>query len=304
MNDVLKGIIERAVAVDSSEFSVLVRNVSAIQKQERINGMAGDSVVNEGLVRIRQGWKLILVGDLHGDLVSLTTILHKSGFVDDLSSIIVFLGDYGDRGEQSVEVYYIILYLKSRFPDRVILMRGNHEGPADLPFLPHDLPDQIVSRFGSNGIAIYGELRGLFDLMYHTVVLENSYLILHGGVPVSFASMNDIAQANRTHPKTGYLEEILWNDPREIEGSAPSARGYGKFFGKDVTEHALQVTNTKALIRAHEPCDGFKLNHDGLVLTLFSCKAPYGNANASYLSISQKNCNLDAEDLSKIVELI
>ena len=300
----LKNIVEKAVSSSDTEFSVLVRNVASIQKQERSNGVVGDSTVDEGLVRMKQGLKLILVGDLHGDLQSLTTILQKSGFIDDLSSIIIFLGDYGDRGQESVEVYYVTLYLKSRFSDRVILMRGNHEGPSDLPFFPHDLPDQIIAKFGSAGSTIYQELRTLFDLMYHGVLLENSYLILHGGVPVTFNSISDIANANKTHPKIRHLEEILWNDPREIKGSEPSGRGYGRYFGKDVTEQALKITNTKALIRAHEPCNGFKLNHNGLVLTLFSCKAPYGNTNASYLTISQKNCNLDAEGLAKIVELI
>ena len=300
----LKSIIKKAVSTSDAEFSALVRNVASIQKQERNNGIAGDSTVSEGLVRVKQGRKLILVGDLHGDLETLTTILQRSGFVDDLSSIIIFLGDYGDRGEQSVEVYYVTLYLKSRFLDRVILMRGNHEGPSDLLFSPHDLPDQINAKFGSAGSVVYQELRRLFDLMYHGVLLENSYLILHGGVPVTFSSTSDIANASKTHPKIRYLEEILWNDPREINGSEPSARGYGRHFGKDVTEKALKITNTKALIRAHEPCNGFRLNHDGLVLTLFSCKAPYGNANASYLAVSQKNCNLDAEGLAKIVELI
>lgn len=300
----LKNIIEKAVSSSYMEFSTLVRQVASIQKQERIDGITGDSIAEEGLVKVKQGRKLILVGDLHGDLQSLTTILQKSGFVDDLSSIIIFLGDYGDRGEESVEVYYVVLYLKSRFSDRVILMRGNHEGPTDLPFFPHDLPDQITAKFGDAGSVVYQELRTLFDSMYHGVLLENSYLILHGGVPITFSSISDIANANKTHPKVKHLEEILWNDPKEIKGSYPSARGYGRYFGKDITEKALQITNTKVLIRAHEPCNGFRLNHDGLVLTIFSCKAPYGNANASYLPISQKDYNLDAEGLAKIVELI
>ena len=300
----LKDIIEKAFSTTDTEFSALVKSVSVIQKQERSDGIVGDSTVEEGLVRVKQGHKLILVGDLHGDLQSLAVILQKSKFLEDTSSMIIFLGDYGDRGNESVEVYHVILYLKSRFSDRVILMRGNHEGPSDLLFSPHDLPDQIIAKFGNNGNAIYQELRTLFDLIYHGVLLEDSYLILHGGVPVTFSSIKDIANANKTHPKISHLEEILWNDPREIKGSEPSGRGYGRYFGKDVTEQALKITNTKALIRAHEPCNGFRLNHDGLVLTLFSCKAPYGNANASYLEINPNNCNLDAEGLAKIVELI
>jgi protein phosphatase len=287
-----------------SEFSMLVKNVSAIQLQERSGGVTGDSIVKEGLVKVKQGRKLILVGDLHGDLQSLVLILQRSGFLDDLSSIIIFLGDYGDRGKESVEVYCVILYLKTRYPDRVILMRGNHEGPDSMPFYPHDLPDQFSIKFGNAGQLIYMKLRSLFDLMYHGVILENSYLILHGGVPISFNTIDDIATANKTNAETRYLEEILWNDPREIDGSEPSARGYGKYFGKDVTERALKIANAKALIRAHEVCNGFKVNHEGLVLTLFSCEAPYGNKDAAYLPIDQNSYNLGAEELARIVELI
>jgi len=300
----LKEITEKASSIIDAEFSTLVRNVSSMQMQEKSAGIMGDSIVREGLVRIKQGRNLILVGDLHGDLDTLTAILKKSRFLDDLSSMMIFLGDYGDRGRQSVEVYSVILYLKAKFPDRVILMRGNHEGPESMPFYPHDLPDQLLIKFGSVGGLIYSQLRSLFDLMYHGVILENSYLILHGGVPVNFKSVDDLANANKTDEQTAFLEEILWNDPREIEGSQPNARGYGKYFGKDVTERALKIANARALIRAHEVCNGFKVNHEGLVLTLFSCKTPYGNKDAAYLTINRNNCNFNAEELSRIVELI
>ena len=304
MDHVLKEILEKASSALDADFSMLIKNVSSMQRQERGEGVIGDSVVHEGLVRIKQGKKLILVGDLHGDLQSLVAILQKSGFLNDLSSIIVFLGDYGDRGRESVEVYYVILYLKAKFPDRVILMRGNHEGPDSMPFYPHDLPDQLLIKFGNSGKLIYSQLRALFDLLYHGVILENSYLILHAGVPTNFKTVDDIATANKTNADTQYLEEILWNDPKEIKGSQVSARGYGKYFGKDVTERALQLVKARALIRAHEVCNGFKVNHDGLVLTLFSCKAPYGNNNAAYLAINRNSYNFNADELSRIVELI
>lgn len=304
MDHVLKEIIEKATRVTNAELSMLISNVSSILQRERSEGVMSDAIVKEGLVRVKQGRKLILVGDLHGDLQSLAIILQKSGFLDEFSSMIIFLGDYGDRGIESVEVYHVILYLKSQFPDRVILIRGNHEGPESMPFYPHDLPDQLRMKFGSNAEMVYTKLRSLFDLMYHCVLLENSYLILHAGVPSSFSTMDEIANASKTNVKTKHLEEILWNEPREIKGTMPSARGYGKFFGKDVTERALSIANAKALIRAHEVCNGFKVNHGGLVLTLFSCRAPYGNSDAAYLAINQRNYGFDAEGLSRIVELI
>ena len=296
----LKEIIEKTYLVTDTEFSFLIKNVYSTQLREKSEGLIGDSVVKDGLVRVKQGRKLILVGDLQ----TLAAILQKSGFLNDFSSIIIFLGDYGDRGVESVEVYCVILFLKEKYPDRVILMRGNHEAPYSMPFHPHDLLDQFEKKFGKTGQLMYRELHSSFDLMYNGVILENAYIILHGGVPTNFRTLSDIETADKTNEETRYLEEILWNDPREIEGSQLSARGYGKYFGKDITERALELFNGKALIRAHEVCNGFKVNHEGMVLTIFSSKAPYRNKNAAYLVIDKNSYNFNAEELSKKAELI
>ncbi|MEM1814057.1 MAG: metallophosphoesterase [Thermoplasmatales archaeon] len=145
---------------------------------------------------------------------------------------------------------------------------------AALYAVPHDLPDQIIARFGSAGSAIYQELRTLFDLMYHGVLLENSYLILHGGVPVTFSSVSDIAKANKTHPRIRYLEEILWNDPREeLEGFVPNIRGEGTYFyGNDVTLDFLKNNSLKGIIRGHEVADGFRLEMNERIITVFSSR--------------------------------
>jgi len=84
------------------------------------------------------------------------------------------------------------------------------------------------------------------------------------------------------------LEEILWSDPEEgIIGTYPSPRGAGKLFGEDVTAKFLRMLNVKVLIRGHEPSEaGYKINHHGKILTLFSRKGePYFNNQAAYLQL-------------------
>lgn len=272
-------------SIDRAEFLSLLDNVMITIKKERASARVGYNSIDGGLVRVSSFKELILIGDVHGDLNTLLAILEMVKFMDG-HNILLFLGDYGDRGIMSVEVYYTLLYLKSRYPDRLIMLRGNHEGPMDLPFYPHGLPVMLEDKFGTHATQIYLRLRELFDLMYTGVLLDGLMLVLHGGVPINLNSLDDIAYAERMHPKSSNLQEILWNDPREIQGYRPSARGYGYYFGKDITEHALDIVGAKLLVRAHEPCDGYKVNHDGLVLTLFSCKEPYGNDRASYISIS------------------
>ena len=70
-----------------------------------------------------------------------------------------------------------------------------------------------------------------------------------------------------------------------VEEVVASARGAGVVFGEKVTATVLERLNAKILIRGHEACSqGFKVNHDGKVLTLFSTKGePYFNPFGGYL---------------------
>jgi protein phosphatase len=224
-------------------------------------------------------------------------ILEESDFLAKIKKakdvLLVFLGDYGDRGVHSPEVYYVVLKLKEMFPERIILMRGNHEGPPDLLASPHDLPILLENKFGKKGSEVYSELRELFNHLYTAVIIKDSYVLLHGGAPSQATTIDDIVYAHKNHPQKRYLEEILWNDPyANLKGTVASPRGAGRLFGNDVTCKFLRMLNVKALIRSHQSChDGYKSIHQGSVLTLFSTKTPpYNNKFAAYLQLdlSQK----------------
>lgn len=272
----LEKLIRQSRDTDPETFLALIKRCIDVIKSER-KGLV-NARIKDGYIELDRD-DVIIVGDLHGDLDALETILSKSNFFDEYGSTIIFLGDYGDRGKESVEVYHLILNLKVRYPDRIILLRGNHEC-LELPFAPHDLPTMLYEKFGRKAELIYDRLKMLFKVLYHALILNDKYLILHGGVPVEIRSRDDLIDGLDT------LEEILWNDPRdEIKGYIPSWRGYGYYFGRDITIKALNATSTDRIIRAHEPCNGYKINHNGLVLTIFSCKAPYGNRQGAYLRI-------------------
>lgn len=288
----VKRLVREASEVDAAGFVRLVENVvERLKEERRVAGLRNFRVV-EGLVELKTGDGMVVVGDIHGDLESLTYILEDSGFPEsvglDKGFILIFLGDYGDRGEYSPEVYHVVLSLKEKFPDNVVMLRGNHEGPPDLLAVPHDLPYHLKRRFSSEWEKTYDALLKLFEWLPHSAVLKPKYLFLHGGIPSGAESLEDLAYAYRNHPAKGFLEEILWNDPEEgFAGVYPSPRGAGRLFGPDVTERFLGKNNLDMLIRGHEPCsEGFKLNHNGKVLTLFSRKgAPYYNTYAAYLKL-------------------
>ncbi|MEA2090560.1 MAG: metallophosphoesterase family protein [Thermoproteota archaeon] len=283
-------LAENARKASSDEFLSLINEVVKLLTCE--HGRIGNIKITGKLAELEPVGTAIVVGDIHGDLESLLHILKEANFVDKVrkneETVIVFLGDYGDRGDYSAEVYYVILKLKSLFSERVVLMRGNHEGPDDLLAYPHDLPMQLRRKFGENDSALYAKLRELFNQLYNAVVVKEQYLMVHGGVSSGVSSLDDLAYAHKTHPVETFLEEILWSDPTEaIKETCASPRGAGKLFGKHVTDRILKMSDTNVLIRGHEPCkEGFKINHAGKILTLFSRKGPpYHNDCAAYLEV-------------------
>jgi len=288
-----------AEKVGSEEFLQLINQVILLFLKEEKIQTEKMKIVGK-VVKIPPVGEAIIVGDIHGDLHSLLHILNTSSFLEkarrDEDVLIIFLGDYGDRGPRSPEVYFVILSLKMMFPDRVILLRGNHEGPRDLLASPHDLPVQLERKFGAEAQLIYERLTSLFNHLYLMVLVGNKYVMLHGGVPSKAKSIMDVAYACDKHPSESHLEEILWSDPMEnIVGTYPSPRGAGRLFGKDVTERFLKMLNARIIIRGHEPADdGHKINHDGKILTIFSrIGAPYYNRKGTYL---QLNLSKEVED--------
>ncbi|MCJ7560485.1 serine/threonine protein phosphatase [Candidatus Bathyarchaeota archaeon] len=288
-------VVKESLAVQSDGFAKIVENAIDLLRGE--SGRIGNLTISERLVKLEPLGEAVVVGDLHGDLESLIGILKSSGFTQKMAkrkdATLIFLGDYGDRGAYPAEVYYMVLKLKLAFPEQVILLRGNHEGPEDLLASPHDLPLQFQYKFREKWATAYAKTRELFAYLYNAVLVEEHYLMVHGGLSPKINSIQDLARAHITHPEQEFLEDLLWSDPNDvIQDVSPSPRGAGKLFGKSVTERVLEKLNAKILIRGHEPCEkGFKINHDGKVLTLFSRKgSPYFNKYGAYLHLplSQK----------------
>src|SRR5208283_2016295 len=163
------------------------------------NGRVGNLTVINRLVKLEPIGEALVIGDLHGDLESLILILQTSRFVEKMEktkdATLIFLGDYGDRGDKSAEIYYAVLKLKLAFPKQVVLLRGNHEAPKDLLGYPHDLPFQLQNRFGEDGKMAYEKTRALFACLYNAVFVEERYLMVHGGLSQRIRSLQDISQA-------------------------------------------------------------------------------------------------------------
>lgn len=301
--DLLEELEESSFEPGPQEFIEALEAATAALERERQTCNIKDGKLY-GPVGILDGLlgDLVVIGDIHGDLQTLITILKDVDYKRALSNPhnkLIFLGDYVDRGSNSVGVLYTVCCLKRKFPNSVLLMRGNHEAPLEFPFFSHDLPKELTRRYGRRGKLIYDDkIIPFFQMLILLILIKRQLLIVHGGLPTDEEFLGKIDSekelelfARQQFFSNALTEELLWNDPVENIPSGLewqySRRGYGKHFGMTVSKKWLKATGSKIVVRGHEPCAGFKINHEGSVLTLFSCHEAYPGFQAAYLKVSK-----------------
>lgn len=258
---------------------LLVERAGRILSEEAAGRLQG--IEREGgLVNLKAS-PTVVVGDIHGDMESLRVILDGSRVESRLDEgwRLVFLGDYADRGPDSLAVYEKILRLKVEYPNAVVLMKGNHEALDLVPLHPHDLPERLREAHGKAGDAIYRSLLSLHSDLPFSAIYNGLFLLVHGGV------FPGITRTSLARPSARELEMILWNDPyEEADGVSDSPRGAGVRFGPAVSAGALRALGVRQIVRSHSAVPtGYRFNHGGRVLTIFSSKEVYGLDQGAYL---------------------
>jgi serine/threonine-protein phosphatase with EF-hands len=210
--------------------------------------------------------RIIVFGDLHGDLQSLQRGLELRGPKD----LLIFLGDYADRGPSGVEVIEGIHALCDRIPDKVIALMGNHEDYSEYgepTFMPCTLIDEANRKRGSWD-EFFPVFKQFTDQLFLTALLPGHALFVHGGINSSIYSEDELA-----FPGPALRRELLWNDPYPEEGQYASMRGAGSMFGPDISRTVLERLDVHSLIRSHEPrkaLPGPYIEHEGRVVTVSS----------------------------------
>jgi len=225
------------------------------------------------LARIRDDFdgKLIVVGDLHGDLKSFERV--RDIFLQIPDSILIFLGDYADRGSFGIEVIEGVKELLIDFPDRTIALKGNHEDyKMGMPnFAPCDLPREVEIKRGISWRDFFPQFEREFLSRLQLAVWVPSYaLLVHGGISSKIRNLSDLES-----PSEGVEEDVLWSDPYEGTGEHPNPRGAGILFGPDVTKSVAGRVKVKYILRSHEPrkaLTGPFAEHGGRVITLSSTR--------------------------------
>ena len=207
-------------------------------------------------------------GDIHGQFHDLLELFKVGGYCPDTNYL--FMGDYVDRGCFSVESVCLLLALKLKYPNRLFLLRGNHESRQTSQM--YGFYDECFKKYGNSAI-IWNTFMDLFDFLPLCALIEGKILCLHGGLSPSIQTLEQINQLDRKQelPHDGAMSDLLWSDPEEREGWGQSPRGAGFVFGGDISKKFNLMNKLNMICRAHQlQQNGFQWSHDNNVLTIFS----------------------------------
>lgn len=219
--------------------------------------------------------RILVVGDLHGDFKAYHDVMEEANLDDD---VVIFLGDYADRGKQGVEIIEHLHHMLQQYPRSVVALMGNHElySKDGRPlFRPCDLIDEAERKRGSWNEFFKGTFSPFMSKLYLTAILPGKALFIHAGITNGVTSKEILEK-----PDASLKNDLLWSDA--VDGdfyeSPNIMRGTGKLFGRCLTITVCERLDVETILRSHEPrkaMNGPCYQHDGRVITISSTNA-YG----------------------------
>ena len=234
---------------------------------------------------------ITVVGDIHGQYNDLKELFSTGGMPPDTNYL--FLGDYVDRGPMSLEVIVFLTLMKIKYPQKVHLLRGNHESRATNQQYGFHL--ECLKKYNQS-ITVWLYINEMFNYLPLAAVIDNKLFCIHGGLSPLLQSVEDIKNLERCRdiPTEGVMADLVWSDPDQgIEGFKLSERGAGFIFGENVIDKFLYVNKFETIIRAHQLCmDGYSILFNGKIITVWSAPKYCGRFD-NCASIMEVDENLD-----------
>lgn len=198
---------------------------------------------------------VIICGDIHGQFYDLLELFRTGG--EPPSKNYIFMGDYVDRGHNSVETFEYLLILKALYPENITLLRGNHESRQITQV--YGFYDECVRKYGNANAWKY--CTDVFDYLNISAIVDNKILCIHAGLSPEIKTIDQMRVIDRKVeiPHEGAFCDLMWSDPDDIETWSISPRGAGWLFGSRVTDEFNYINGLGLICRAHQLVqEGFK----------------------------------------------
>ena len=211
------------------------------------------------LIRLQSG-RAIFVGDTHGDFDASKKVIAEHLRPENR---VIFLGDYVDRGPESVSNINYLLSLKLAYPHNLFLLMGNHEAYAVTPFYPADFWDRLDPELHQR----YASLLARLPL---AVVTENGIIALHGALP----QVENLEAIDQIEIGSEEWRQITWGDWQQRRGAflGDDLLTGRPQFGEDYFQEMMARLGKDLLIRSHQPTSPQAMFGDRC-LTIFTSHA-------------------------------
>ncbi|XP_064551881.1 serine/threonine-protein phosphatase alpha-2 isoform-like [Drosophila montana] len=208
-----------------------------------------------------------ICGDLHGQFTDLLRMFDYGGYPP--ASNYLFLGDYVDRGKQSIETLCLLLAYKIKFPQNFFVLRGNHES-AGINRI-YGFYDECKRRYT---IKLWRTFVDCYNCMPVAAIVDTKIFCCHGGLSPELNNMTQITKLPRPCevPDKGLLCDLLWADPdAKIMGWSDNDRGVSVTFGADTVGKFVHRFKFDLICRAHQVVeDGYEFFAKRQLITIFS----------------------------------
>ena len=210
-----------------------------------------------------------IVGDIHGQIGDLMSIFKLGGVPPDKKYL--FLGDYVDRGKNSLEVISLLFCMKIMYPNRIFLLRGNHESREMTRIF--GFADECKAKMNKQ---IHKFFCMAFNQMPLCALIDCHIFCVHGGIGPEVNSLQQIENMDRFGevPEEGPMSDLLWSDPNpKTTDWEPSDRGSTYFWGLIPAKKFMLDNNLDLIVRGHQVANegfDFPFAPEKCVVTVFS----------------------------------
>ena len=210
---------------------------------------------------------ITVCGDIHGQYPDLLKLFELGGFPPNTNYI--FMGDYVDRGKQSIECICLLLAYKIKYDENFFILRGNHEcGSINRIY---GFYDECKKRYN---VKLWKLFVDLFNCLPIAASIDDKIFIVHGGLSPELKTVDQLQKVMRPTdiPEDGLLCDILWSDPDEnASGFGENDRGVSCTFNETVLKNFLAKNDLDLLCRAHQVVeDGYEFFGNRQLVTVFS----------------------------------